>query len=124
MAEPIPGFTEPVKFNSTSIGQILTMVDRGNFGDPSTGEQLSVGDAMAGYAPRIPASDVISSYPDGLYDFMNFNGIQSVGIALNVQGLNFSSGAPWYNATGELTHLSVAATNGTWWWADCLIRTK
>ena len=111
LKKPIPGFVDHVTFAGTSLGEILTMVDYGNIGDPTTGEMPSLGDRMAGNAPRRQTN--IYPYPDSLYDYMDFNGIASVGIPLNVQGLNFSSGAPWYNNNGDLTHLLIAKTNGT-----------
>jgi hypothetical protein len=110
LKHPIPGFTKHVTFGSISMGGTGTMVDYGNIGDPTTGERPSLGDRMAGYAPRITSNT--SSYPASKYDFFDFNGGASLGIPLNVQGLNFSSGAPWYNANGDLTNLLIAKTNG------------
>jgi hypothetical protein len=87
------------------------MVDYGNIGDPTTGELPSLGDKMAGYAPRIVLNT--NEYPESKYDFFAFNLTAANGVPLNVQGLNFSSGAPWYNASGDLTNLLIAKTNGT-----------
>ena len=105
----VSGFT-PITFASIPMGGIGTMVDYGNIGDPSTGEMPSLGDRMAGYAPRI--TDPTSSYPSSLYKFWDFNGVDSANIALNVQGLQGSSGSPIYDSIGNLDSLVTAGTNG------------
>lgn len=108
----IDGFDTPVSFASASLGEVLTLCDYGNIGDPTTGEMPSLGDRMAGYAPKVDWSGIYP-YPDNRFDFMAFNIGASSGITLNVQGLTGSSGSPWFNSGGSLTHLSIAATNGT-----------
>ena len=87
------------------------MVDYGNIGDPTTGELPSLGDRMAGYTRRV--TDPVSSYPESRYDFFDFNGGNSLDIALNVMGRNFTSGAPFYNSNGDLTHIAIAGTSST-----------
>lgn len=105
------GFSTTVTFGSIGLGSIGTMVDYGNIGDPTTGELPSLGDRMAGYTPRI--IDSASSYPESRYDSFDFNGVDSLGIALNVFGKNYSSGAPFYNSNGDLTHIAIAGTLST-----------
>lgn len=109
--EFVAGFDAPTTFATTVLGERLTQVDYGNIGDPTTGEMPSLGDKMAGYAPR--TGNFFSSYPDSRYDFMNFNQGVASETPLNVKGLNGSSGSPWYNASGDLTHLTVAGTLGS-----------
>jgi len=106
----IQGFDKQTTFSSIPLGAVGTMVDYGNIGDPTTGELPSLGDRLAGLAPRVTSNT--SAYPASKYYSFNFNGIASQGIPLNVQGLNFSSGAPWYDNNGNLAGLLIAKTNG------------
>ena len=105
--ELIKGFDTPVKFASANVGDVLTMVDYGNYGDVTTGELPSLGDKMAGYAPVVNNST--GEYPSSLYAALYFTSSGSNG-PLNISGKPFSSGSPWYE-TGDLAALTIAGTN-------------
>ncbi len=62
---------------------------------------------MAGTAIRV--SDFPSNYSPEKYGFLNF----APSDPLSTKGLNYSSGAPWFNTLGELSYLLIAKTNGT-----------
>jgi len=105
----VSGFTTPVTFASSTTDQQLTQVDYGNYGDRFTGELPSIGDKFAGYARTI--GDSSSEYPRVKYTSTVFSSSGSNGL-LNVKGLNFSSGAPWYNSNGELVGITIAGNSG------------
>lgn len=109
LAKPIPGFTKPVTFASPAVGEMLTMVDYGDYGDPSVGELPSLGDRLAGNAVVITSQ--ISPYPSSLYTTTIFNAAN--GPSDPTGGLQYTSGAPWYDAEGDLDMLQIAGTNGT-----------
>ena len=104
----VSGFNTPTTFASASLGQSHTMVDYGNFGDPFIGEQLSIGDRMAGYATMENTPG--SAYPASFYNSFGFSPNTAIYGPLNVKGLNFSSGSPWYSANGDLSGLAIAGT--------------
>ena len=103
----IQGFDTPVTFGTVLVGQNGTMVDYGNIADPTTIEMPSQGDRLAGTTERV--ENLSSVYPESLYDFLRFDRSDP----LSTQGLNFSSGAGWYNAIFNLSHLTIAGTLGT-----------
>ncbi len=115
LTQPIPGFT-PVTFvtETPPLGTILTMVDYGNYGDTTTGELPSLGDRLAG---RAVVSDyglaAIAGYPLSKYGIVNFQSNSGAPtFSLRTQGLQFSSGSPWFDANGRLAFLTIALING------------
>lgn len=109
LKDPIPGFTNHVNFTNANIGDLLTMVSYGNYGDVNTGELASLGDRLAGVAPV--ESKPGAGYPSSNYAFMDFDGSSSL-FALPAEGLNGDSGSPWFSPNGDLVALSTAAING------------
>jgi hypothetical protein len=107
LASPIPGFTKPVTFADANIGEMLTMVDYGDYGDLNSGDLASKGDRFAGVAPV--TTSLISPYPSNFYATTLF---EQDAFSDPTLGLPNSSGSGWYNAEGDLTLLSTAATNG------------
>lgn len=109
LKKPIPNFT-PIQFGDSQIGDIHTQVDFGNYGDTTVGELPSLGDKLAGNAQHIYYSlPSIVVYPVTKYSPLSFNGD---GVTQRTQGLEYSSGSPWFSADGKVTHLSVARING------------
>lgn len=88
-------------------GERLTLVDYGNYGDLNTGELPSLGDRMGGVARTASGGNGV--YPQDRYLSNIFNYSEP----LNVSGMNFSSGAPWYNASGDIVGITTAGTIGT-----------
>ena len=109
LKKPIPNFT-PIQFGDSQIGDIHTQVDFGNYGDTTVGELPSLGDKLAGNAQHIYYSlPSIVTYPVTKYSPLSFQGD---GFSHRTQGLQYSSGSPWFSADGKVTHLTIAGING------------
>jgi len=97
-----------VTFAAASLNdERLMLVDYGNYGDLNTGELPSLGDRMGGFARTFNLQS--SVYPQDRYLSTIFNYSEP----LNVSGMNYSSGAPWYNANGDIVGITTAGSIGT-----------
>jgi len=110
LKKPIPNFS-PVTFGSSQIGDIQTQVDFGNYGDTTTGELPSKGDRFAGNAIHIAytGGPDLGGYPLTKYAPLSYSG---GAIPNRTQGLQFSSGAPWFDEIGRLTHITIGGIRG------------
>lgn len=108
LKKPIPNFT-PIQFGDSQIGDIHTQVDFGNYGDTTVGELPSLGDKLAGNAQHGSLTEGVISYPSGKYSPLYYSGD---GFSQRTQGLQYSSGSPWFSAGGKVTHLTIAGING------------
>lgn len=110
----VKGFDTPVEFASVVDGDILTIVEFGNFGDMTTGQLPSVGDRLGGRAEvanRFIGPTVNSDYPPGTYIATYLPSIH-FGPPLGTRGLNGASGSPWFTADGRVAGISIATTGG------------
>jgi len=101
----LPYFAPPS--SSVPEGTVLTLVDYGIYGDENTGQLPSLGDRLAGRAPKDNDSiDYSSTY----YYATLFDGSTSLDI-LNYRGDDFASGAAWYTELGAVSGLHIASSN-------------
>jgi len=100
----VPNFT-PTVFASSAVGQTLTMAGFGNYGDATTGELPSLGDKLAG---RAVGRTFTSNYNNPAYMSTLFPGPTSPD-PLSIRGMTGDSGSGWWNSTGNLAMLSIAA---------------
>ena len=115
LKQPIPGFT-PVTLvpESPPLGTVLTMVDYGNYGDTTTGELPTLGDRLAGKAQlrAYSGGPDLGGYPLTEYAPLYFHPISGSNYRLRTQGLQYSSGSPWFDENGRLAFISIAIING------------
>jgi len=99
----LPGFAP---YGSIPQGTSLTMVDYGNYGDFNTGELPSIGDRLAGRAPK--DNDSVD-YTQQYYFSTLFQ--TTTQDPLLYKGANFASGAAWMMPGKVIGGLLIAGNN-------------